>query len=336
MNNDLVSVIVPIYNNAQFIVAFINNLFNQSHSNIEVILINDGSTDGTEAICRKLEEEYSQITYAYQDNAGPGIARNNGIARAHGKYIMFFDIDDEFDNDYIEFMVRKIKKYNCDFVRTNYYLSTKSDKYYKKGIEITKADAYINTNPKQFVDEILLGNVPTFLWLLIVRTDFIKKIDLFPRDIYYMEDKLFYLEIFMKAESMYLTNSIFYYYYYKNFKRSRDFWERYAKNTSLVYSVIRERLLHHKIFTEERERLVNSMAFTTINHSLQSIFKNTSPLKYQELGRYLKSMPRTFMESNLNLNVNFYHSWCYYLITHRRYALLLILYKLRGLMKNEL
>ena len=97
-----VSIIVPCYNHAVFLEETLQSALNSTYSPIEILIVNDGSTDNSEEIALKYAQKYSNITYIYQSNKGPAAARNNGIGRATGKYILPLDADDLISTDYIE------------------------------------------------------------------------------------------------------------------------------------------------------------------------------------------------------------------------------------------
>ncbi len=90
----LVSIIVPVYNSAKYLDKCIHSLANQSYHNIEIILINDGSTDTSPSLCETWSEKDARVIVIHKDNAGVSAARNDGIARSSGEYIMFVDSDD--------------------------------------------------------------------------------------------------------------------------------------------------------------------------------------------------------------------------------------------------
>ena len=92
--NHLVSVIIPVYNKENYIDACIDSVIAQTYPNIEIILINDGSTDNSTAICRKRANSVPNIVLLEQDNMGVSVARNNGMQQATGQYITFLDSDD--------------------------------------------------------------------------------------------------------------------------------------------------------------------------------------------------------------------------------------------------
>ena len=98
----LVSVIMPTYNCGSFIVESLNSVLTQTHRNLEVYVIDDGSTDDTESIVREIINTDRRVKYVYQNNSGSCVARNNGIARASGRYISLLDSDDIWPDIKIE------------------------------------------------------------------------------------------------------------------------------------------------------------------------------------------------------------------------------------------
>lgn len=107
-STSLVSVIVPVYNGEKYIEDCIGSLINQTYHNIEIIIVNDGSTDGTMQKCEKYKREDSRIHIYDRRNHGVSAARNYGIKAAKGRYISFVDADDYVGNDFIENLVKVI------------------------------------------------------------------------------------------------------------------------------------------------------------------------------------------------------------------------------------
>lgn len=108
----LVSVIVPVYNSEAFVAETIESIINQSYRNLEIILINDGSTDNSKEICKKYLSKDNRIVYIEKENGGVVAARNDGITKATGEYILPVDSDDIIEKTYIEKAVDIITKDN--------------------------------------------------------------------------------------------------------------------------------------------------------------------------------------------------------------------------------
>lgn len=107
---DLISVVIPVYNNEKFLRKCIDSIINQTYRNIEVILVNDGSIDNSLQICMEYSDKYKNIKVFNQKNLGPSSARNNGITHAKGKYTVLIDSDDYVDLNMIEQLLKNNQK----------------------------------------------------------------------------------------------------------------------------------------------------------------------------------------------------------------------------------
>lgn len=124
---DLVSIITPTYNSAKYIAATINSVQQQTHTNWEMIIVDDGSNDETEAIVLSICKEDSRIQfYKLNKNSGPAIARNFAIDKAKGKYITFLDADDIWFANFIENSIKAIHKTGVPFVFSSYKRSNEN------------------------------------------------------------------------------------------------------------------------------------------------------------------------------------------------------------------
>ena len=106
--NKLISVIIPIFNVEKFLTACIDSVLNQTYENIEIILIDDGSTDTCPQICDKYEKKDSRVTVIHKENGGISSARNAGLDASHGEYIYFLDGDDYIDKYSFEILMKPI------------------------------------------------------------------------------------------------------------------------------------------------------------------------------------------------------------------------------------
>lgn len=109
-NQILVSVIIPCYNQANYIEETVASVLKSDYPYIEIVIINDGSKDNSEEICLQLAETYSNISYYFQNNAGPSIARNHAIRKSNGDLILPLDGDDLISENYISEAVKVFKK----------------------------------------------------------------------------------------------------------------------------------------------------------------------------------------------------------------------------------
>ncbi len=117
----LISIIVPVYNVEKYIEKCIDSLLEQSYKNIEIILINDGSSDNSHVICDNLKEKDNRITVIHKTNEGVSKARNTGIDAMHGDFVTFVDGDDYVSTDFIEVMYNAIEKTGADISTCGHY-----------------------------------------------------------------------------------------------------------------------------------------------------------------------------------------------------------------------
>ncbi len=116
MEAPLVSIIVPVYNTEPFIEETIQSILAQDYDSIELILVNDGSTDNSGEICESYASNYSSIQYCEQANAGVSVARNKGLDLARGTFVYFMDADDTIDVSYIRTSVAALQRDNAEMV----------------------------------------------------------------------------------------------------------------------------------------------------------------------------------------------------------------------------
>lgn len=129
-----VSIIVPIYNVEKYLVRCISSLVNQDYSNIEIILVDDGSTDNSSTIAKHFSENSPNVNYYYKKNGGLSDARNFGIKKATGEYLMFIDSDDYIDFDTVSKLVELSNKNNSEITCCGKYIEDENGKYYFKNV----------------------------------------------------------------------------------------------------------------------------------------------------------------------------------------------------------
>lgn len=124
MGNSLISVVVPVYNVEQYIDRCITSIEKQTYSHLQIILVDDGSTDSSGKKCDLLAKGDKRIQVIHKTNGGLSSARNEGIKVAQGEYITFIDSDDFFQPDSIEYLYGLIKNYQADIAVGNYIRTT--------------------------------------------------------------------------------------------------------------------------------------------------------------------------------------------------------------------
>ena len=188
-----ISIIVPIYNSEKYLKKCLHSLINQTKSELEFILVNDGSFDNSEKIIKSYQD--SRIKYYKNKNQGIGKTRNFGINKASGKYLMFIDSDDYIEKDTCEILYKKAQEDNLDLVVCDFY------REYENGKLITeKLEDFTNTTLKQTPKLINIVNMSP--WNKLYKTELIKKNNIKFNEKLKYEDTPFVFETLDKANKI--------------------------------------------------------------------------------------------------------------------------------------
>lgn len=218
-NKILVSVIIPVYNGEKFLMRCLNSIINQTYKNLEIIVINDGSTDNTMEILNNISDE--RIIVKSIVNGGVSNARNIGIRCSKGKYIMFVDADDYIDLTTIEFLINVIKENNVDIIRYNGFIEKYNHTFDKLEFPIetfTKLDS--TTDSASIID---IFNNPNKSLRCYSPLLFMKNENLieFNTELSYLEDKVFYLENLLASKTVLFIDEPLYYYMYNDTSKTK-------------------------------------------------------------------------------------------------------------------
>ena len=203
INEKKVSIIVPVYNVEIYLEETLESLTKQSFDSYEIILVDDGSTDSSSDIIKQYIKKNNNIKYIYQENKGPGAARNKGIENAIGEYIIFCDSDDILPVDSVEMRYNLIKSSDSDIV-------------------VVATAIYDGLNKKIIKSHVLKDGFkdiiknPELLWMMGPCNKIYKKSLLdyirYTDKINYGEDQLFVFETYLKAKKIYSSKYVGYYY----------------------------------------------------------------------------------------------------------------------------
>lgn len=262
--NDLVSIIVPIYNGEMYLEKCILSIINQTYKNLEIILINDGSKDKSLKLCNKLAEKDSRIVVINQENGGVSKARNTGIDNSTGKYITFADADDWLDEDAIEKMVKLIKSNNCDVVRLNNYIDEENYKSKVLDININEKKYTSEEINNEHLDLFLNGKINCYVWLLLIKASVLKKKNIrFIEGLCMMEDKCFYIDLLTNIETIYMSNEPIYHY----FMNSQSVTHNVSKYEKNIYSILQvNKYIENQLIFKDyfNKQMLNTNSFTII------------------------------------------------------------------------
>lgn len=208
--NEKVTIVIPIHNLEKFLKRCLESIRKQTYPNFEVLLIDDGSTDNSEKICKSFVERDDRFKYFYQNNSGVSKARNLGIKKANGKYITFIDGDDFINSNHLQTMVDGLM--GCQLSITG-----RNDVCEGNIQQVLKEDKDVYFNKKQIIDAVLKpGVVYSFPWNKMYLRKIIKeKQILFDNKLSYGEDLVFNMEYILNIDKAILKNDATYNYVYR-------------------------------------------------------------------------------------------------------------------------
>ena len=207
MNYYLISIIVPVFNVEKYVERCLKSIENQTYTNWELILVNDGSTDDSGKICQNFAVKDNRIIYMDQQNLGQSVARNRALDIAKGKYICFIDSDDWVDLNYLKFLYEAIYNFDSDIAICGYYIS--SD--YENIVNLVHTNKSI-FKVNEFKTLLVKDKIKSFLVNKIFKKEIIGSCRFIP-GIYY-EDYCFYNEILPNIKKdIPVVNKPLYYYY---------------------------------------------------------------------------------------------------------------------------
>lgn len=217
----LLSVIIPIYNAEKYIQTCLERLLGRTGQSIEVILIDDGSSDQSLSICQKYAETDARVMVKSQENQGPIIARKNGVRLASGKYIMFVDADDFVSSHAVDTICQcLLQESNLDILHYNYKIVDDEENilweewpvfppgiYYKEDLE---EEVY----PRMmYLESFYRFGILPALWNKVVKRSLIEEyIDKVPKSVFWGEDGLITYPCFFKAEKVWFIEDFLYSY----------------------------------------------------------------------------------------------------------------------------
>lgn len=276
-----ISIILPTYNVAKFLLQSLNSIAAQTYKNLQVIIIIDGATDGSFEIAKEFCKKDNRFNVYWQENAGSGPARNNGIDRAEGDFIMFVDPDDWCKPDYVETLLRLQQENDYDIVTTS-----ETTVFFNKKGKIKKIF------PPHYPDVQLIGKQKlrtNYLTLLekgtlqapygkIFKTELIKENNIRFPDLRRSQDIVFNYRYYDYAQSVLVSNYSGYMYRVLSKERAKKLSPDYYKTVDLIYSDILA--LHKKWNVPFSNTLASTILFGSIYPLFESDILRGQDIKY--------------------------------------------------------
>lgn len=270
----IISIIIPVYNTKDYLSRCIESVLNQTYQNIEIILVDDGSTDGSDQICDIYKEKDSRIIVLHKENQGNMGARKAGVEVANGEYIGFIDSDDWIEPDMYERLSFCAKQSNSDVVCSGYFveendsISTMND-----GVQRGK---YKKENNYTILIENLIyekgserRGISMSLCNKIIRKDIAKQVVLdVDDDIQILEDALCVYSSILRASSTYVMNECFYHYCMRegSILHSKD--EEYFIKINLAYNALKQEV---EKYSEYKDILIPQLGKMMVDYLAKGI-----------------------------------------------------------------
>lgn len=291
-----VSVIIPVYNTAPYIEKAVQSILNQSLVDLEIIAVNDGSTDNSLEILQRLQQTDTRLKIYSQHNQGLSVTRNNGLLKAQGEYVYFFDSDDFLRSDALQECYLKASETDCDVVLFDAVIM--DDKYPEHSLalpyqrkEVLKKGVYIGNDAlKRLQDK---RKFSTSVCLHLIRTEYLRNIGLqfYPGILH--EDHLFTFLLYLQAAKVYYIPED---YFYRRIRQQSIMTSPISmRNIEGCLTVCRElnryALLHPQQPTEHK-RLISQQIFILVN----IIASSSIPLPFKIRMSVLKTLSTSFFK----------------------------------------
>lgn len=292
--DDLISVIVPVYNVEKYLVQCIDSILNQTYKNLEIILVDDESTDHSGKICDQFSSNENRIKVIHKKNMGLGLARNTGLENANGKYVVFVDSDDYLSNSNIKNLVAGIKKNNSDICIGG--VTFVDNIGTNKSEEIYGERLYQNGDILNSLFIRMLGNLPNTtdimkqsVWNNIYSMDIIRKnkLEFVSERKYISEDIIWNFEFLKSTSNAQLINERGYFYRQNNLSLSRHYNPKRFELIKIFYSTLIEKVRFLDNFDEAKLRIQKQFLI-----NLRTCFSQEKNLPYDRIITDVKYMVR--------------------------------------------
>jgi glycosyltransferase involved in cell wall biosynthesis len=236
----LISIIVPVYNGEKYIDKCIVSILNQTYQNLEIIVIDDGSTDGTGAILDQYRDIDKRVLIIHQKNSGVSNARNRGIELAQGEYLGFVDADDTIDLDTTELLLAMSVEYDADIAWCSF-----KEVYAKKVVEHQNSGDIVVYDHLKGVRDLLNGHIVGSLWARLYKRKLFENVRLNEK-LKYGEDMLASYELFVNSNKSVCLHEPKYNYVQRdnstiNLRRSESLIKKIMKDRYFVATEIRKK-----------------------------------------------------------------------------------------------
>ena len=246
-----VSVIMPIYNAYDYLRPAMDSVLDQTLRELEVICIDDGSTDRSLEIIKEYQKADERVRIVTENNAGPSTARNKGIIRARGEYIIFLDADDFYEPELLSLLCERADRDSLDITLAGFDIYNNKKSKFSPSIEEDHGNIFAGgaVVSKNEFPHYILQSASGYVWNKLFRTSFIKEKELtFAPELYVFEDVHFVSAALSLAERVGKLDSILIHHRVYSDQSRAKLFRKYYSQVPVVYLKIKEFLTQHGMY----------------------------------------------------------------------------------------
>lgn len=327
----VVSVIIPVYNTSQYLRKCVETVITQTYKNLEIILVDDGSTDDSYSLCQNIENKHDNVHLIRKENGGLSSARLAGFEASHGEYVLFIDSDDFIEATMVEKLVDAMEKQKAELAicgyfqidgktRTSHLMPYKGNVIEGKDNIIRDYILPLTGKKKKAI------NIPGFLWLRLLKRSLIQKDFFASENTYFAEDHVFDLLYSDALNRIAIVHEPLYNYVIHNQSLTNRYRPGKTRMLQNLYAFYKDFLKAREIpFDEEhRENIISGLIFSSIDNAVLSGSYNGYKREIVLLDQYIAEFrEKKHADSHLGRRISLW------LLNHRMFRLLYLMRTLR-------
>ncbi len=334
--NKLVSIIVPVYNCSKFLGRCIDSLVAQRYKEVEIILFDDGSKDGSLTICRKYAEKDGRIKVFSRENRGVSQTRLDAFHHSTGEYVTFVDADDYVSEDYVAFMVEHLERENVDVVSSQHcnVIEGKTTKVIRKvnGRMDRKAIDGLLSTKYLYDDAAQVSGITVYLCTKLIKREFVEKTLQAGLHLWYGEDQAGVTQLLYDISSIFVSDDYTYYYIIHSSQVTgslrEDFWKAQCMCWQRMKDIDTRQLLSTQL---SLRMMLNINAFLhkvfNLNGDYQMFKQEIKEVRAAKVTESLFKRRSVPLKANIRL--------LFLLLKYRQYRLTYLLFKSIKLIKSK-
>ena len=301
--NVKISVVMPIYNAEDYLKPALDSVVNQTLTDIELICVDDGSTDNSLSIIKEYQQADERIRILTENNAGPSIARNKGLARARGKYVIFLDADDFYEETLLEKLYDLAEAEKLDIAICKFDIYNNRQAKFEDNIRSDHGEIFDEAGivSKNDYPDTILSCTTGYVWNKLFRLEFLNEKELsFDEELRVFEDTHFVVTALSLADRIGKCHErLIHHRVYSNQPRNKLFKKYYAQ-VPVVYAKIKEFLRSHGMYIPLSQSFLNLSAsrcykiYNLLWHDAKREFWNLLHEQYAEELAWTKAEPEYF------------------------------------------